>query len=520
MRLSLAMIFKDEVDQFKRIMDAYGSLFDEVVVAVDYKIAEFKEVAKSYPMVSTKVLPYTWCKDFSHKRNFVAYHVTGDYYMRLDADDALNPNTFKQVRRVAEEAFANNISIVFGYYNYSRDQWGNVNAAHWRETIIKNTPNLFWNKKIHENLLPKDRSDYKIDMNESIVIEHLCDEEHIEKSLLRNIEFLLEEYNEDKENTDSRTLAYLGRMLQGIGSFDKAIFFLEKHISTSGWDEDRFMSWCQLSDCYRLKGDNDKAIACAFEALSERPDYPDAYLKLHDVYFNMEDWEKAENWGRIGLLKPVPKTFMMQDLSSYGWRPILSLSYTLFRLSKYEEALKLLNIAKKDVPGLEFIKENEAMFVQAVEHKKFMEKYLSVLNTLKDKGEEGKIVDLLKAIPKEYDQNEIILKLRHHYNKPTEWSDKSVVIFAMQSLNDWSPKSTANGIGGSEEAVINLSRELVKLGLEVTVFNNCGEQAGTYDGVVYKNVEEFNPNDIYNVLISWRSNIFENSISAKKRIVW
>lgn len=520
MKLSLGMIFKDEVKQFERIVNDYGKLFDEIVIAVDYNFNEFKAIANANPNIKIKILPYVWQNDFSHKRNFVAHHITGDLYMRLDADDAINYNSIKNVRNIAENAFTNGIDIVFGYYNYSRDQWGNVNAAHWREVIIKSTPNLYWNKKIHENVLPKNKNKYQIDMNEGLIIEHLSDEKHIEQSLLRNIKYLLEEYNQDKEKTDSRTLSYLGRMLHGMGEFDKAIFFLEKHIQTSGWDEDRFMSWCQLSDCYRLKGNNEQAIAAAFEALSERPDYPDAYLKLHDIYFAQENWQKAEIWGRQGLLKPVPKTFMMQDLSAYGWRPILSLAFTLFQLSKYEEALKLFNIAKKDVPSLDFIKENEKMFIKAVEHKKFMENYLAVLNYLKEKDEESKIPSLLKAAPKDLNENELILKLKHHYIEPVEWSNKSVCIFAMNTLNDWSPKSVDNGIGGSEEAVIYMTKELAKLGLDVTVFNNCGEDKGIYDGVTYKNVSEFNPNDIYNVLISWRSNIFENNVYAKKRIVW
>jgi len=109
-----------------------------------------------------------------------------------------------------------------------------------------------------------------------------------------NIGYLLEEYNRDRENTDPRTLAYLGRMFHGVADYDRAIFFLQKHLQSSGWDEDRYWSWCQLSDLYRLKEKYDLAIASAFEALQERPDYPDAYLKLHDIYFDKEDWQKAE----------------------------------------------------------------------------------------------------------------------------------------------------------------------------------------------------------------------------------
>lgn len=524
MKLSLGMIFKDEIDQFRRIVSTYLHIFDEVVVAVDKDINLFQEYAKEvlvgHEGKTIKVLPYTWINDFSDKRNFVHKNITGDYYMRLDADDAIDRSCEDRIRDIAQKAYDNGVSIVYGYYNYSRDEWGNVNAAHWRETIIKKTDNLFWNKKIHENILPKAKANYKIDICDGLIINHITDEAHIHHSLLRNIKYLLEEYAQDKEKTDSRTLAYLGRMLHGIGQHDKAIYFLEKHIQTSGWDEDRYCSWCMLADAYRIKGNNDQAIAAAFEALSERPDYPDAYLKLHDVYFAMEQWEKAEQWGRTGLMKPVPKNFMLIDPSAYGWRPVLSMAFTLFQLNKFDEALKLFNLAKKDVPTLDFIQQNEGMFKTAVEHKKFMENYLHVLNYLRDNKEEDKIEYLLKSAPKAFNENEIIIKLKQHYNKPTEWSDKSVCIFAMNTLSDWSPKSAEGGIGGSEEAVINLSKELAALGLEVTVFNNCGEQAGVYDGVVYRNAIEFNPSDKYNILVSWRCNIFDNNIEARKRIVW
>jgi glycosyltransferase involved in cell wall biosynthesis len=510
------MIFKNEADQFRRILTSYGSLFDEIVVAVDEKIEEFQEIAKSHKNV--KVLPYTWKNDFSDKRNFVQKNITGDYYVRIDADDAIrNPSL---LRAIAEKARAEDVSIVYLFYAYSLDQWGNINAAHWRETIIKNTDNLFWNKKIHENIIPKSKADYRVELNDEVIIDHLIDEEHINQSMIRNIKYLIDEYNQDKEKTDPRTLAYLGRTFHGVGEFDKATFFLEKHIQSSGWDEDRFFSWCQLADINRLKKNYSQAMACAFEALSERPDFPDAYLKLHDIYFDQENWEKAEEWGRQGLIKPQPRTFMLLDPSSYGWRPVLSLAFTLFQRNKFDEALKLFQIAQRQVPTLDFIKQNESLFKTAVEHKRFMEHYLSVLNYLKDSKEEDKIPSLLLAAPKNLKENEIIIKLKHHFLKPKDWEDKSVCIFAPNELPDWSPKSVDQGIGGSEEAVIYLSKEIAKLGFKVTVFNNCGLQAGIYDGVEYINAIEFNPQDRYNILISWRNNIFEGGIRAKKRILW
>lgn len=68
----------------------------------------------------------------------------------------------------------------------------------------------------------------------------------------------------------------------------------------------------------------------------------------------------------------------------------------------------------------------------------------------------------------------------------------------------FSPKSAEEGRGGSEEMVIGLARELSELGNDVTVWNRCLEDEGTYDGVVYKNYDEFDVKET-DVLIIWRS---------------
>ena len=63
------------------------------------------------------------------------------------------------------------------------------------------------------------------------------------------------------------------------------------------------------------------------------------------------------------------------------------------------------------------------------------------------------------------------------------------------------------GLGGSESAVILMARELVKIGFDVTVINNCIDNAtseGTYDGVLYKHINN-TPSEIYDIVISSRS---------------
>ena len=64
------------------------------------------------------------------------------------------------------------------------------------------------------------------------------------------------------------------------------------------------------------------------------------------------------------------------------------------------------------------------------------------------------------------------------------------------------------GLGGSESAVILMSKELAELGLDVTVYNNCNDSDstnGVYDGVKYFDVNETSFVHQYDVVISSRS---------------
>ncbi len=105
------------------------------------------------------------------------------------------------------------------------------------------------------------------------------------------------------------------------------------------------------------------------------------------------------------------------------------------------------------------------------------------------------------------------------------WPTNSIVIYSnlpLLHVEDWAAPSVEYGIGGSEEAVIYLSEELVNLGYQVTVFNPCGEFAGIYNGVSYCPLELFNPEDEFDILIIhryWLHPMVMN-LKARKIAIW
>ena len=64
------------------------------------------------------------------------------------------------------------------------------------------------------------------------------------------------------------------------------------------------------------------------------------------------------------------------------------------------------------------------------------------------------------------------------------------------------------GLGGSESAVILMSKELARAGFDVTVFNDCQDdlaEPGVYDGVTFKPVDEVVNDYQFDIVVSSRT---------------
>lgn len=522
--VSLHIIAKKNEEDLKRLISNYASFVDEVDIAVDQDIdIDFKEFAGGNRV---NVYKYDWSEkeikrgypNFDDKRNFLVSKCKSEYYLRVDTDDVLPKPEL--IRDIVVKMVRTNIDVIACFYNYSRDEDGNCRAGHYRETFVANNGKYRWNKPIHENIIPIEGGKPNAAIDKEFSLIHEIDVSHFEESRDRNLKFLLEEYEETKDNPDPRTLAYLGRMLYPMGYLKDAKYFLEKHIKMSGWDEDRYMSWTMLADVYNDLGDWDTAIGCCHEALHERHDFPEAYLKLHELYYQKEQWVKAIHWGKIGMSIKRPDSFTLIDPSAYTWRPSLSMAYCYLMTNDPDTAYKFFKVVHDACPTLGFIKENKKTFEDAVIYKKYLENFLWNLQLLRERDTK-KIQSLFDTIPEELKNHEVLLRLKHQHLPSKKWGDNEIAIFCGQAWEDWAAPSILKGIGGSEEAVVYLSQELAAKGYKVTVFNSCGDLEGTYANVTYKPYHAFNPYDDYSILIAWRLSIFGNKmLKAKRKIVW
>jgi glycosyltransferase involved in cell wall biosynthesis len=519
MKLALHIIAKDQVEQVRDIIKLYHKHFDEIAIAGDMRHDEFGALTGSYHggerdcVVS--YFQYVWKDDFADKRNFLVSKTKSDYYIRLDTDDEiLNPEA---IRGVFSRAVEHRIDCIYCPYHYSADQDGNLNAVHWRETLIRKSDKFYWKKKVHENIFIEEPKSFKGVKENSIAIKHNITVEHVEESNIRNLKILLKEFNEDKENCDIRTIAYIGRSFLGMGLYDRAALFLQLLVEKTGWDDDRYFGLVHLAEAYHRLGDKKKAISNALTALAEKPHWPDAYFKLGQIHLDNGKYKEAVEWLSGGLLRKQPDTMIVVDPTQYTYVPLFNLAMSHLGVGDVEKACRCYEEALKIAPTNPTLKKAGELFTDARESAELFKSF-RVLERHLAKEEPALLPALPSIITKKMMRDHRYYTLKHRYSTPKTWPDKSVVMFCGGAYEDWADPSVITGIGGSEEAVIYMSRELTKLGYKVTVFNQCGNLAGTYRGVDYKPFYEFNPNDTYDTLIMWRG--IPGNIKANRRFLW
>lgn len=101
--------------------------------------------------------------------------------------------------------------------------------------------------------------------------------------------------------------------------------------------------------------------------------------------------------------------------------------------------------------------------------------------------------------------------------------DRRVVIWVGPAFEPWDPTTlNTKGIGGSETAVIEMGRELTKLGCKVVVYGDCEKTAGIYDDVEYRHYATFTGEDC-DVFISSRVPAvmqYADRIKARLKLLW
>jgi tetratricopeptide (TPR) repeat protein len=553
-KILLCCIFKDdsEIDQVSRMLESFMPNVDGLCVALTGPSGKFHDLIKlikkydgKYTCTSPMSHPNIYHKrddgsyifaNFSEARNVcwqLADTLTGyDFYSWSDKDDILVGG--ENLHKIADRALTANIDAVFFTYWYSvrvkKDGTFNdkdVQIDQMRERLLR--PGKFkWVSRLHEICTVADDTykpkfsdwPYVKDNKENIVWVHLTDDDQVDKAMQRNIDILNIQI-EEEDGKDPRTQFYLAKTYYDLNKpelDDKAIDLLAKYLEKSGWKEERASAWEYLGKIYERKGNQKEAIESYMEATKEWPKRHLNFLNLAKVYFEMGDIDTAEFWCDValGMQKPEARTTIGNPLEIMYKAASIKYNIALSRM-KIDDAI-MWRKKVNEMGGFE----DDGM-IKTLEEAKYDNQIAQAIfnfaKYLRDKGNKSNVAKLMEIIPDSFKEEPFVSAIANTIAEPKIWGDKTIVYYASwgtKHFEAWSPESVKKGIGGSETAVIELSKEWVKLGYDVTVFADCGE-AKDYDGVHYKPYWQINWRDKFNILILWRSpHLLDIEIDTKK----
>lgn len=457
---------------------------------------------------------FEWTDDFSAARNYNFSLAKEDWILWLDADDSLEGD-LKLLQQLIDQADERKLEGFFFRYEYAFNEHGKCIDEHWKAQLLKNNGHFKWMGQIHEDPIQLRQVSWaKVN---GIKRVHHSDDNRVKNSYERNLRILLK--SAELNPKEPRTHFYLGRTYMATGELTKAIEEMVKYLDLSGWDDERYEATLIIGRCYQMANDYENAIRWYHEAILEQEKYPDAYMSKGAVYLIKGEFEKAlYNFG-ISLKMDKPEGMTFYNPSLYACDIFVMMATCYVNLGRLTEALQAIKTALRYDDRHERANELYKLILSVKTKNDIARKYVEIAQYInKTEG----VQKLLTSVPAELRDNEFILSLNNTFNPPKSWPEKSIAIYCGQTVEPWSDGTQDKGIGGSETAVIELSKRLASLGWQVTVFNYCDAPPEGFvkNGVRWMNYWTFNIKDNFDVVWLWRiPELLDYDISARLRVL-
>lgn len=495
--ISLCLIVKaddGEAEVLRRGLSYVVHHVNEICITITGKNEKVKEVAELY---GAKVSYFEWCNDFAKARNFNFSQAASDYIFWIDADDVVRgaESLSELVKKMADEA----IDTMVMNYLYEFDEDKTPIVVHLKTRIVKNDGCVKWEGRLHEDF--SQQRNITGFFTNSIEILHITDEKRIERAIQRNLEIALEINTEHPD--DPRSAFLVANAAAMANQPEKAIEYYLNFVKVSGSDEEKFIAWLRLAAVYRSRGNMEKAIESDIEALKLRPWYPDAYFGLGQTYKAIDRLEHAKVFLLEGLQKKPPTfSIVAYNPRDYDYNPMMMLANVYLEQGRPKDSLEFIKYCQQIYPKSPKVANLIKVLKSAVE----LDDKAEEICKKADKISVLELHTVLESLPEDIKYHPKINILRNTRFIKQQSSGKDIAIFCGFTEEEWRPDTVKEkGVGGSEEAVINLARRWVKAGWHVEVYNNCGYRGVESEGVFYKPFQSWNYRDKQDIVILWRS---------------
>lgn len=337
--ISLCMIVKNEEDTLGRCLDSVKDIVDEIIIVDTGSVDATKEIIRKY---TDRMFEFRWVDDFAAARNFSFRHAKMDYLLWLDADDVLQEEDRRKLKKL-KESLDPSIDSVSMNYILEIDSNGNPISSLRRNRLVKKEKNFQWYGPVHEYLEVTGKI-----LDSDISITHSSLHHDYDRNLR-----IYEQRLAKGEEFSPRDLFYYGNELFDHQNYERAIEVYQQFLQTKkGWSEDNISACGSLADSYHQLGDQENElhyILKSFEYDSPRAEFccrigylllkrkqPSQAIFWYQLATQLE--KPSDNWGRM-------------NHACWSWLPHLMLCICYTELDMVELAYEHNEKASKFQPN-------------------------------------------------------------------------------------------------------------------------------------------------------------------------
>lgn len=349
--ISLCMIVKNEEAVLERCLKSVRDIADEIIIVDTGSTDGTKEIAGRY---ADLVCDFAWRDDFAAARNYSFSKATKEYILWLDADDVFTEKDRESFLQL-KESLPSTTDIVMMKYHTAFHEDGTPSFSYYRERLIKNSGEFFWEGAIHEVIAPRGNIVY----SETAVTHQKLGPGDPDRNL-RIFESMLA----GGAVLEPRQQFYYARELYYHGRYEDAITVFRAFLdSGKGWAENCIDACRIAAACYYALNDPDSALGMLLRSFSYDAPRAETCCDLGKHFMDRGQLRTAIFWYETAASRPRNDQsggFVLTDC--YDYIPYLQLCVCYDRLEEHETAFRYNEKAAETKPQSEAVKLNRAYF--------------------------------------------------------------------------------------------------------------------------------------------------------------
>lgn len=509
--IGISLIVKNEEENLRRLLPLLKPYFDQIVVVDTGSTDESKKVASD---LGAEVYEFPWNDNFSDARNFAQGKLTTEWMAWTDADDEWEG--LENIRPIMEKVSeaSNKFNALWLMYDYDQATIENkviTTAEHRRERFVRKGYGWTWNRPIHEHQITDTPNNITDD---SIIVHHRRDRSRDLGRNNRNIRILRKALKVDP--TDGRSWFDLGTQYFNARRWGRALACFRNFLKNVNNDVEGYQAWHRTADCYRALRQFEKAEGADFNAVQLRDNWQDAWFGLAECAFARGDFDLCLDRLHVGYACKKPNDFLVLNPRDYDYHPKVLEQRCLLQKREFAKGLEIVEETLKIVPGDPELLHVQGLYTKILGEMDIANNAIKLAKELPAEARPSIFSALPEPIRRQKQMRDLFLENVYKLERKPD-----IIIWCGPSLEDWGPNTPkVQGIGGSETAVIEMARELGKLGANVDVYNQCGAQEGLYGNVRYLDYSRYTEKEVAKLAVAWRNPGIGPFLNADHRWLW